>query len=639
MCGVVFAATPIQISAKDRSVVTEEDRQFWSFRPVTKPAVPHADDPWLRSPLDGFVLDQIRVAGLVPAPETTKALWLRRVSFDLIGLPPTPAETAAFEADSSAEAYESVVDRLLASRHYGERWASHWLDGVRYVEEVGYYNFGNLGWRYRDWVINALNEDLPYDQFVVNQIAGDLIGAPKGSKAFTDGIIATGFLCMGNFDCQDSEKDRLYSDVIDDQIDVVTRQFLGLTVACARCHDHKFDPIPTKDYYALGGIFLSTQILGTESRIGAKRLRIDIGGHEDPKRKEEREQEKRRIQEKLKTLNPEDAAEKAESENLNNLLKRLNGQGGVAMAVKEGGYSNGLHKEIGDMPVYLRGDYKTPGQVVPRGVLQVIAGDHASPIGERTKQSGRLELARWIADPKNPLTARVMVNRIWQHHFGEGIVRTPSNFGQLGRRPSHPELLDWLAARFIEHGWSLKKLHRELVLCATYRQQSAAPASVAADPENKHFARFNRRRLEAEQLHDALLFVSGRLNRHASRGDQSRAIFTHTGHLLPWRVGEVFDSPPAGTMLARREQSTTTPQALYMLNDKATIESARQLHQRIIKQHKTSTDQITAAYRILFSRSPSPLEIVRGSEFLKTSDKPWTFYHVLLCSNEFLHIE
>ena len=338
MCGVVFAATPIQISAKDRSVVTEEDRQFWSFRPVTKPAVPHADDPWLRSPLDGFVLDQIRVAGLVPAPETTKALWLRRVSFDLIGLPPTPAETAAFEADSSAEAYESVVDRLLASRHYGERWASHWLDGVRYVEEVGYYNFGNLGWRYRDWVINALNEDLPYDQFVVNQIAGDLIGAPKGSKAFTDGIIATGFLCMGNFDCQDSEKDRLYSDVIDDQIDVVTRQFLGLTVACARCHDHKFDPIPTKDYYALGGIFLSTQILGTESRIGAKRLRIDIGGHEDPKRKEEREQEKRRIQEKLKTLNPEDAAEKAESENLNNLLKRLNGQGGVAMAVKEGGY-------------------------------------------------------------------------------------------------------------------------------------------------------------------------------------------------------------------------------------------------------------------------------------------------------------
>ena len=247
------------------------------------------------------------------------------------------------------------------------------------------------------------------------------------------------------------------------------------------------------------------------------------------------------------------------------------------MAAQEGAYSNSRLNQIGDMPIYLRGDYRAPGKVVPRGVLSVIAGKHAQPISERTKQSGRLELAKWIADPQNPLTARVMVNRVWQHHFGEGIVRTPNNFGALGQRPTHPELLDWLAKRFIDSNWSLKKLHREILLSATYRQHSNAPSSVTADPENKLFGRFNRRRLEAEEVHDALLFVSGRLKTYETQGNEARAVYTHTGHLKPWRFGQIFDAPATGTILAKRNESTSAPQSLFMLNDAAVINAAHGL--------------------------------------------------------------
>ena len=569
------------------SVVTDEDRQFWSFRPVEKPALPLAGDAWIRGAIDSFVLHKIRDAGQAPADETSKTLWLRRVSFDLIGFPPTPAEIVAFTEDQDPGAYARIVDRLLASPRYGERWASHWLDGVRYVEEVGFYNFGDLGWRYRDWVIRALNADMPYDKFVVHQIAGDLLPDPNGSEVYADGTIATGFLCMGNYDDQESDKEQLYAEVADDQIDVVTRQFLGLTVSCARCHDHKFDPIPTSDYYAMAGIFMSTRVLGTESRIGAKRLKVPI---------------------------------------------KHGRQSGFAMAAQDGGYSNSRHKKIGDMAIYVRGNYKELGEVVPRRVLQVIAGDHAQPIGERTEQSGRLELARWIADPKNPLTARVMVNRVWQQHFGHGLVRTASNFGALGERPTHPDLLDWLAARFVEDGWSLKKLHRQIVLSATYRQCSNVVVSLETDPKNRLFARYDRRRLSAEQIHDSLLFVSGRLQIDTTRGDDARAIFTHTGHLKPWRFGQVFDAPPTGTMLARRDESTTAPQALYLLNDRAVVDSARGLE-------RLFGDDITAVFLAIFGRKPSAEETRWSSDYLETTPKPWTLYHVLLCSNEFLYVE
>ena len=569
---------------KDRSAITTEDRQFWSFRPVERPVVPWANHRWVRSPIDGFILKGLRDAGREPATETSKALWLRRVTYDLIGLPPTPAEGIAFESDGQVEAYERVVDRLLSSPRYGERQASQWLDGVRYLEEVGFYNFGDLGWRYRDWVIRAFNADMPYDRFVIHQIAGDLLPSLGG-----DGIIATGMLCMGNYDDQESDKEKLYAEVVDDQIDVVTRQFLGLTVACARCHDHKFDPIPTRDYYAMAGVFMSTRILTTDNKNGAERLKIPIPG------------------------------EKA-----------------VAMAVREGGYSNSRHKEIGDMPIYKRGNPASLGEVVPRGVLQVIAGNHSQSIGERTKASGRMELAQWIGDPSNPLTARVMVNRLWQGHFGHGIVRTPSNFGALGERPSHPALLDWLAAEFTESGWSLKKLHRQMVLSATYRQQSNAAVSSEKDPENYLFARYERRRLTAEQVHDSLLYVSGRLRVDTQLGETARAVFTHTGQLKPWRFGQVFDAPPTGTMLATRNESTSAPQALYLLNDPAAIAAARGLGEI---SANSEIERIAWVYLAVYGRPCTALEKEKAIAYLKTIDKPWIFYQALLCSNEFLHIE
>ena len=621
-------------------MVTDEDRQFWSFQQLQKNAPPLASDPWVRSSIDGFILRKIRESNQTPAPEAPKHLWLRRVTFDLTGLPPTPKEIKEFLADDSSKSYARVLDRLLSSRHYGERWASHWLDGVRYVEEVGYYNFTDLGWRYRDWVIRALNNDMPYDQFIHHQIAGDLLPNPNGSTVYGDGLVATGFLCMGNYDDQESDKDRLYSEVVDDQIDVITRQFLGLTVSCARCHDHKFDPIPTSDYYAMAGVFMSTRVLDTRSRIGANRLKIQMLSKEEKKHRSKVHRERIELQNQFDALadktNPEAMAIERRLDALNALPLP---QDGEAMAAQEGAYSNSRLNQIGDMPIYLRGDYRAPGKVVPRGVLSVIAGKHAQPISERTKQSGRLELAKWIADPQNPLTARVMVNRIWQHHFGEGIVRTPNNFGALGQRPTHPELLDWLAKRFIDSNWSLKKLHREILLSATYRQHSNAPSSVAADPENKLFGRFNRRRLEAEEVHDALLFVSGRLKTYETQGNEARAVYTHTGHLKPWRFGQIFDSPATGTILAKRNESTSAPQSLFMLNDAAAIKAAHGLESALNNKHKRNAAKLNTVYHTLYTRSPSDNEAKWALAYLRQTDKPWTLYHVLLCANEFLHVE
>ena len=336
-----------QVMGKDRSMVTDQDRQFWSFQPLQKNASPLASDRWVRSPIDGFILRKIREENQRPAPEAPKRLWLRRVTFDLTGLPPTPKEFKEFSADDSREAYARVVDRLLTSRHYGERWASHWLDGVRYVEEVGYYNFTDLGWRYRDWVIRALNNDMPYDQFILHQIAGDLLQNPNGSSVYGDGLVATGFLCMGNYDDQESDKERLYSEVADDQIDVVTRQFLGLTVSCARCHDHKFDPIPTSDYYAMAGIFMSTRVLDTRSRIGANRLKIQMLSNEDKKRRGDVHRERDELQKQFDALADKTTPEAKAVERRLDALKALPlPQDGEAMAAQEGPYSNSRLKQL-----------------------------------------------------------------------------------------------------------------------------------------------------------------------------------------------------------------------------------------------------------------------------------------------------
>ena len=585
---------PPAVEKKDSVfTITPEQRTFWSFQPVRRVEPPSvADASWGRNDLDRFVLRRLEEKNMQPSRRAGKRRLLRRATFDLTGLPPTLGEIESFLADDSPGAFAEVVDRLLESPRYGEHWARHWLDGVRYVSDVGYYNFSDLGWRYRDWVIRALNQDLPYDQFVVHQLAGDLLPSPTGKGGYPDGVIATGVLAMGNYDDQESNKEQLYAEVIDDQIDLVSRQFLGLTISCARCHDHKFDPISTADYYSLGGIFLSSRVLETKNRIGAHRLKISLVSPEGKKQ-------------------------------------------GTAIGIQEGGYSNSRHKKIGDMPIYIRGDPSNLGPVTPRRFPQVLAGDRQEPIGQRTGQSGRLELAGWIANPKNPLTARVMVNRIWQFHFGRGLVRTPNNFGSRGGRPSHPQLLDYLADRFVKSRWSLKSMHRLVMNSATYQQDSAKTSSRQrrVDPENVFLGRFSTRRLTAEELHDSLQAVSGRPGK--------RAVYTRVGHEYVTLGASLFDGPATGTIVPIRTESTTAPQGLYMMNDEFVVSASRSLADQLAKRSDSDELQIRLAYELVYGRVAGLREIEAGRAFLATrpADQRWVYFQVLLCSNEFMYLD
>ena len=413
--------------------------------------------------IDAFLLDALRSRGITPAPPADRRTWIRRATFDLTGLPPTPDEVAAFLADGSDAAFEKVVDRLLASPAYGQRWARHWLDVARYAD---YYDADpktrtascelTEAWRYRDWVVDAFNRDLPFDQFIVHQIAGDLLPDPDGGEVYPAGLIATTFLSNGVWDRGDADKEKIVSDMVDDQIDTVGKAFLGLTLGCARCHDHKFDPVSQQDYYALAGIFYSTHILKDLGAKGAeyvmnrvplvpkaqveareKQLRLDRGGRGEAGRDREEAAIRR-----VRTRNgPSSIAER------DRLKRGLPPEPPLAMAVQEGGTPGGLFPKIQDVPIHIRGSYARLGPVVARRLPRFFAGDAQPPIREG---SGRRELARWVASPANPLTARVIVNRVWQWHFGEGLVRTPSNFGMLSEPPSHPKLLDWLAARFVD---------------------------------------------------------------------------------------------------------------------------------------------------------------------------------------------
>ncbi|HBO52147.1 MAG TPA: hypothetical protein DD471_09205 [Planctomycetes bacterium] len=568
---------------------------LWAFRPVKKTEPPVAEgDSWSRNPIDRFILSRMKMEGLAPSPEADRYTLIRRLSLDLTGLLPKPEQVRRFVEDKSAEAWEDLVRRMLRSPHFGERWGRYWLDLARYADSDGYEKDGvrPFAWRYRDWVIRALNQDLPYDQFVVHQLAGDLLPSPTGKGGYPDGVIATGVLAMGNYDDQESNKEQLYAEVIDDQIDLVSRQFLGLTISCARCHDHKFDPISTADYYSLGGIFLSSRVLETKNRIGAHRLKISLVSPEGKKQ-------------------------------------------GTAIGIQEGGYSNSRHKKIGDMPIYIRGDPSKLGPVTPRRFPQVLAGDRQEPIGQRTGQSGRLELARWIANPNNPLTARVMVNRIWQFHFGRGLVRTPNNFGSRGGRPSHPQLLDYLADRFVKSRWSLKSMHRLVMNSATYQQDSAKTSSRQrrVDPDNVFLGRFSTRRLTAEELHDSLQAVSGRPGK--------RAVYTRVGHEYVTLGASLFDGPATGTIVPIRTESTTAPQGLYMMNDEFVVSASRSLAEQLAKRSDSDELQIRLAYELVYGRVAGLREIEAGRAFLATrpADQRWVYFQVLLCSNEFMYLD
>ena len=623
---------------------TPAEKSFWAYQPVGNPAPPAVkDEAWIKTPIDRFILQKLESLGVSPAEAADKSTLVRRVTFDLTGLPPTPEDLEAFLKDDSPNAYEKVVDRLLASPDYGERWARHWLDAVRFAESTA--NDANAvmryAWRYRNYVIDAFNQDRPYDQFLVEQLAGDLLPPADSVEINTRRLVATGFLMVGPKALAETDKEQSRLDIVDDQIDVTGRALLGLTVGCARCHDHKFDAIRTTDYYALAGIFRGTEPFQNEVRNATMWWEFPVA--QGPQK-----------------------------------------QPIIVMAPKEGTPRH--------LRVHVRGNRFTLGATVPRGVIQIVdAVNSSNSIAEsvaNSQDSGRLELARWIASPRNPLTSRVMVNRIWQHHFGRGLVATSDNFGTRGERPSHPELLDWLATRFVESGWSVKALHRLIVSSNTYRQSGrSGPEAQRADPSRRWLSSFPRRRLSAEELRDAILAVSGSLDRvpgtnesgeylvgkaenigamilpnRLATDDPIYTTFTKRSIYLPVvrnmlpDVLALFDAADPNSVTAVRNETTVPSQSLFLLNSALVREQAKNFSQRLLADKTLSDDQrIDRAHRLALGRPPTPAEISEAKEFLasylaseavRSRPEPerrpsaWGSYcQILLCANEFIYIE
>ena len=631
-------------------------RNHWAFQPVQKPAVPAVrDSSWVQSPVDNFILARLESAGLAPNPPADKTTLIRRVYFDLIGLPPHPADVQAFVRDESPDAFTRIVDRLLNSQQYGEHWARYWLDVARYADTKGDPprqddNRYPHAWTYRDWVIDAFNADLPYNQFIIAQLAGDRLQAAIEKQAKTKKapepttrsmLPALGFLTLGN------QFNGRRDDIIGDQIDVTTKAFLGLTVACARCHDHKFDPIPTKDYYSLYGVFANSvqpAVLPTlQSHVPPTADFVDY-------------------LEKSAALDKRAAALKEQQEELRRAVRAAGGKG----KGKEKGAARidpklrqqlqrterEFHRDVADLeikhpgaparanalqdvprsrdyPVLIRGEVANRGDIVPRRFLEILSPDPRKR-PEWHESSGRWQLALAIADPKNPLTARVFVNRIWQQHWGAGFVETPDDLGNMSSTPTHPELLDWLAANFVENNWSIKALHRHIVLSAAYRQSSRNNAkSVEIDPDNRLLWRYNLRRLDFESLHDSLLAITGELDR--TRGGKPvpissegfahrRAVYTLIDRTNPPELLTQFDFPSPDVASGRRYQTIVPQQALFLMNSPMVIETARKLVDRpAFAELKSDEERVTLLYLAIFQRWPTQAEVALGLRYVKSN--------------------
>jgi hypothetical protein len=578
-----------------------------------------------------------------------------------VGLPPTAEEVSTFVADPSPDAFEKVIDRLLASPHYGERWARHWLDVVRYTDAFDSRSVtgDNIGggdvrdaWRYRDWVVRSMNADLPYDQFITMQIAGDLLPAPTSGEMNIDGLVATTMYVIGNWPGGDADKEKMMADIVDDQVDVTSRAFLGSTIACARCHDHKFDPFTQKDYYSLAAIFFSSHILPSpgEKTAGSPILQTPIS---DPKIVATRQQ----FDAKVAALTKKIDALKKDSKQADELAKAhaelaaLNKTAPPPIeycdAMQDGGVPQSQYAGTHDWFVLQRGQYDRKADRVSRGFPKLLAGTSEPAI---TEGSGRLELAHWVASADNPMTAKVMSNRIWQHHFGHGIVRTPNNFGKLGVAATHPQLLDWLATRFVDGGWSIKRMHKLIMLSATYQQSSETDSvDIAADPENLLVGRMNRQRLEAEPLRDAMLATAGRLD-ETMGGSSTRNLNTRRRSLYLMTVRSdrtgyrmLFDATDPTAIADSRNDSTVAPQALFLMNDPFVIEQASHLAKRAMTQPmKTDTARIDWLYHTLYSRGAEAREIEIARQMLRdgASEADWSKYcQLLLCGNEFCYVD
>jgi hypothetical protein len=662
----------------------DKAKQHWAFRPVQDPKPPRVTSPeWRRSPIDAFIKNALDAHGLTPQPRAAKPALIRRATYDLTGLPPTPEETDAFLKDVSPQAFEKVVDRLLASQQYGERWGRHWLDVVRYADTSGDNSDFPVPamYRYRNWVVASFNRDQPYDRFLRDQLAGDILAAREGlaatdKEAWQQKIIATGYLANSR---RFGSRIQEFHLTIDDTIDNLGKGILGLTVGCARCHDHKFDPIPSTDYYALYGIFKSSNYAHAGTEIYPHTygfVALNSGQAEELKRYETQLSGlDNRIEDmKAGKIKFPDEAEKkkAEAENKDN-LRRLSASYPYvpkAYAVTEGKPANAR--------LMVRGEPATLGPEVPRGFLTILGGQ---TVPFEDPGSGRMRLAEWITGPANPLTARVIVNRIWGWHFGQGIVATPDDFGTRGGAPSNPQLLDYLASRFVEGGWQVKKLHRLIMLSRAYQTAGGFDARNASkDARNAYLWKFSGRRLDAEEVRDSLLAVSGNLDpapggEHPFPPEMSWRYSQHTPfmgaeaayannkrgvYLMQQRIRrqpflELFDGADPNAVTGIRPLTTTAMQALYTMNDAFFHEQAKTLAVRVSTAYGTDLERLRYAYKLLYGRPPAPDEVVEAHQFLvdaaaalshvkdkqdKQNQEAWAgLMRVLLSSNEFLTVD
>ena len=608
------------------SIDFDSGRLFWSFRPLAHVPPPDvADSDWIRVPLDSFVLAKLLEHRLTPNPEADRATLLRRVSFDVIGLPPTPEAVAAFVADDSPDAVEQVVDRLLASPHYGERWARVWLDLARYTDFTPEWQSPtDRGWLYRDWVVQALNDNMPYDRFVRLQLAGDLLPDVDPRDLAALGFLGLSPTYWKELRLAPPVIEQIVADEWDERIDAVSRTFLGLTVSCARCHNHKFDPVSTEDYYALAGIFASTQLDERPLLPDAEAKAVRAA----------REQVKQ-LEATLKPLgeqkSPESDALRQQIDSLKKSTPHFDSpfahilRDASVYVLPEGDELTKLEYREGqarDLPVFRRGNPANPGDTVPRRFLTVFLPEKSTNFHHG---SGRAQLAEALLNEARGLTARVIVNRIWDQHFSGGLVRTPSDFGVQGDRPTHPELLDYLAAEFVRRNWDLKWLHREILLSATYRLSSAfRDESHAADPDNRLLWRANRRRLDFEMWRDATLAVSGQLD--LSLGGPSKPVddLNNVRRTLYVTIDReelhpmlrMHDFPEASSHSPRREPTTTPLQQLFVLNSPWMEKQAEQLFEqlRMLPDDEVRLDRV---YKLLFGRSPELYEREIAIRFLQ----------------------
>jgi hypothetical protein len=700
-------------AARPGKIDLADARKFWAFQRPRPQRPPNVEETsWPQGDIDRFVAARREKEHLKPAPQADRVTLIRRVTFDLIGLPPTPDEIDAFVADTSSHAFAAVVDRLLASERFGERWGRHWLDVARYGESTGKernipYRYA---WRYRDYVIDSFNADVPYDRFIVEQLAGDLLIA-KNTAERDRHMIATGFLAIGAKGVNTKEREQFRYDVIDDQIDATGRAFLALTVACARCHDHKYDPIPTADYYAIAGIYRSTETFagvrpGKKSASDKALLTLASAGKHarkggaETKEQESHEAEIDKLDAQLAELKrsqrqakqqarqakkgkgrpaPTGARPQLDQKQVREQIKKLEDRldeleaapsppGDFVMAVRDGSPENS--------PLLARGEIKDKGALVPRGVLSVIR----TPEGNvNPRHSGRLELAHWIASKDNPLTARVMVNRVWQHLFGQALVPSSDNFGALGDEPSHPELLDYLAIEFVQQDkWSIKKLIRTIVLSHSYQMASDFdPQNHAIDPSNRFLWRMERRRLDAEEIRDAMLAASGELELKRPEGspvlelpnaqikggkglqDIKRPSNFRSVYLPELRNNvpemlQVFDAADPSLIIGKRDVTTVATQALFLMNSPFVIKQSDLLAKRVLgAQGLSPPARIDLAYRLTLGRLPTDREKSDVTRYLADYRKSlesgghkgnagqaaWTsFCQTLFASGEFRYV-